>query len=156
MSDVQRFGPAKLISRNAQKSIFGVFRRSRYRQIYWVNSFHCFLVSFQLMSRSLNSLSKFARPQNEIGCPSSFVPSKLLSRNINLRYTRTGVRPGPLLVVPTACVPLRSGFGNVRHYANYGMPQNFPGLNGLGQQQQKGDALKEYVHDFLRLFLPRN
>ena len=104
------------------------------------------------MSRSLNSLSKFARPQSEIGCLSSFGPSQLLPRNINLRYTRTCVRPGPLLVVPTACVPLRSGFGNVRHYANFpgGLPQGFP---GLGQQQQKGDALKEYVRG-LYVFLP--
>jgi hypothetical protein len=100
------------------------------------------------MSRSLNSLSKHARPRSEIGWPSSFVPSQLLSRNINLRYTRTCVRRGPLLVVPTACVPLRSGLGNIRHYANFpggGMPQGFP---GLGQQQQKGDALKEYVCGF--------
>ena len=97
-------------------------------------------------------LSKFARPQ--IGRSSSFVPSQLLSRNINLRYTRTCVRPAPLLVVPTACVPLRSGFGNVRHYATSGIPFNFP---GLGQQQQKGDALKEYVRGFFRVFpCPRN
>ena len=105
------------------------------------------------MSRSLNSLSKFARPQSEIRCLSSFAPSQLLLKNINLRYTRTCVRPGPLLVVPTACVPLRSGFGNVRHYANFpggGLPQGFP---GLGQQQQKGDALKEYVCR-LYVFLP--
>jgi len=105
------------------------------------------------MSRSLNSLSKFARPQNEIGCTSSFVPSLLLPRNINLRYTRTCVRPGPLLVVPTAYVPLQSVLGNVRHYANFpggGMPQGFP---GLGQQQQKGDALKEYVRGFYVFFL---
>ena len=101
------------------------------------------------MSRSLSSLSKLARPQSEFG---SFVPLQLLSRNFNLRYTRTCVRPGPLLVVPTACVPLRSGFGNVRHYAN-GIPHNFPGLN-LGQQQQKGDALKEYVRGFYVLFSP--
>ena len=26
---------------NIHKSIFGIFRRSRYRQICWVNSFHC-------------------------------------------------------------------------------------------------------------------
>ena len=99
------------------------------------------------MSRSLNSLSKFARPHTEIGCSSSFGPSQLLPtrRNISHLYTRTCIRPGPLLVVPTACVPLRSGFGNVRQYANFpggGLPQGFP---GLGQQQQKGDALKEYV-----------
>jgi hypothetical protein len=99
------------------------------------------------MSRSLNSLSKFARPQSEIGCHSSFVPTQLLPRNISLRDTRTCVRSGRLLVIPTACVPLRSGFGNVRHYANFpgGIPQGFP---GLGQQQQKGDALKEYVRSF--------
>jgi hypothetical protein len=105
------------------------------------------------MSRSLNSLSKFVRPQSDIVRPSSFLPSQLLPRNISLRYTRTCVRPGPLLVVPTACVPLRSGFGNVRHYANFpgGFPQGFP---GLGQQQQKGDALKEYVCCFYVFFLP--
>ena len=101
------------------------------------------------MSRSLNSLSKLAQPQSKFG---SFVPSQLLSRNISLRYIRTCVRPGPLLVVPTACVPLRSGFGSIRHYAN-GIPHNFPGLN-LGQPQQKGDALKEYVRGFYVLFSP--
>ena len=103
------------------------------------------------MSRSLYSVSKFVRPQSEIGRLSSFVPSQLLPRNIGLRYTRTSVRPGPLLVVPTACVPLRSSFGNIRHYANFpgGMPQGFP---GLGQQQQKGDALKEYVRSFYVFF----
>lgn len=101
------------------------------------------------MSRLHNSLSKFVRPPTELGGVSSFVPSQLLSRNISLRYTRTCVRPGPLLVVPTACVPLRSGDGNVRHYANgpgRGMPL---GGFSLGQQQQKGDALKEYVRGFL-------
>ena len=107
------------------------------------------------MSRSLYSVSKFVRPQSEIGRPSSFAPSQLLPRNIGLRYTRTSVRPGPLLVVPTACVPLRSSFGSIRHYANFpgGMPQGFP---GLGQQQQKGDALKEYVRSFYVFFSPWN
>ena len=124
------------------------------RNFFW--STCCFgIVSFffQLMSRSLNSLSKYARPRSEIGRPSSFVPSQLPPRNVNLRYTRTCVRP-PLLVVPTACVPLRSGLGNIRHYANFpggGMPQGFP---GLGQQQQKGDALKEYVCGFYVFFFP--
>ena len=101
------------------------------------------------MSRSLNSLSKFARPQSEVG---SFLPSQLLPRNICLRYSRTCIRAGPLLAIPnSACVPLRSGFGNIRHYANFpgGLPQGFP---GLGQQQQKGDALKEYVRVFYVLF----
>ena len=105
-----------------------------------------------LMSRSLNSLSKFARPQSEIGCLSSLVSSQLLSRNVCLRYTRLCVRSEPLLVIPTACVPLRSSLGNVRHYANFpggGMPQGFP---FLGQQQQKGDALKEYVRSFCVFF----
>ena len=57
-------------------------------------------------------------------------------------------------MVPTACVPLRSGFGNVRHYANLpgGIPQGFP---GLGQQQQKGDALKEYVRGLYILSFPK-
>ena len=102
------------------------------------------------MSRSLNSLSNFARPQSEVG---SFLPSQLLPRNICLRYSRISIRSGPLLAIPTACVPLRSGFGNIRHYANFpgGLPQGFP---GLGQQQQKGDALKEYVRGFYVLFFP--
>lgn len=78
--------------------------------------------------------------------------SRLLSRNISVRYTRTScVRSGPLLVAPTACVSsptLRNGFGNIRHYANPpggGIPGGgFPGFS-LGQQPQKGDALKDYV-----------
>jgi hypothetical protein len=89
----------------------------------------------------VNSLSKFTRP------------SQFLLRNFS-----TCIRAGPSLVVPTACVPFRSGFGNVRHYANPpggGIPGGgFPGFS-LGQQQQKGDALKEYVR-FFNLFKSKN
>jgi hypothetical protein len=105
----------------------------------------------------MSRLLKSVRPSIPIAHVSPFLPSQSLSRNITLRYTRTCVRP-PLLVVPRACVALQGGFGNVRHYANPpegGMPRGFSAFN-LGQQPQKGDALKEYVRVFLLTFCSRS
>ena len=114
--------------------------------ISWQTSSSKILSLRRIMSRLLTSLPKFAHPPSEIWSTSSFV------RRFSVQYARTCVRPGPLLVVPTACVP-RSGFRHARHYANApggggGMPGGgFPGFS-LGQQQQKGDALKDYVRGF--------
>jgi hypothetical protein len=68
------------------------------------------------------------------------------------RYARTRTHPGPLLVVPSACVAIpRLPHAVSRCYSNGigggggGPPKGgFPSFS-LGPQHQKGEALKEYV-----------
>ncbi|KAH9479148.1 Heat shock protein 78, mitochondrial [Psilocybe cubensis] len=75
-----------------------------------------------------------------------------------LLYSRTRTRPGPLLLVPSACVSLpRSGvLQNLRHYAigpgggGPGGGGGFPGFS-FGQPQAKGEALKEYSVDLTQM-----
>jgi hypothetical protein len=72
------------------------------------------------------------------------------------RYTRTRIQHGPRFLVPNACVPLRKprGVHQWRHYSNKppgGGAGGFPGLS-LGSQHQKGEALKEYVSSFTKIF----
>jgi hypothetical protein len=78
---------------------------------------------------------------------SSLSTSQHTTRRSGLQYARTRTRPGPLLVVPSACVALRGGVQSLRGYANGaggGGGKGFPGFS-LGPQHQKGEALKEYV-----------
>ena len=84
----------------------------------------------------------------------TFIPKLTGTRHAfstSTRYARTRTRPGPLLVVPTACVAIpRPPHAASRYYSNGiggggGPPKGgFPSFT-MGPQHQKGEALKEYV-----------
>jgi len=104
------------------------------------------------MSRFLSTSSKLAQaPSTRVRLLSN-ASTLSSSRNEILRYTRTRARSGPFLLVPTACISIPNGFlnGIARSYSTGpGGGQGgggFPGFS-LGQQHQKGDALKQYVRE---------
>ncbi|PPR01557.1 hypothetical protein CVT24_005883 [Panaeolus cyanescens] len=76
------------------------------------------------------------------------------ARGLNQQYVRTRSTPGPLLLVPTACVALRGGFQSYRYASGPGGGSGggggFPGFS-MGPQHQKGEALKEYSVDLTQL-----
>lgn len=107
------------------------------------------------MSRILASTKLFSRFSPTV---TKGFDSISQSSRTALQYARTRTRPGPLILVPSACIALRTG---LRHYANgpRGPPGGgaggggFPGFS-LGPQHQKGDALKEYVRSRTHLLRP--
>ncbi|KAF9038696.1 P-loop containing nucleoside triphosphate hydrolase protein [Panaeolus papilionaceus] len=75
------------------------------------------------------------------------------TRDLNQLYVKTRRIPGPLLLVPTACVALRGGFQSYRYASGPGGGAGgggFPGFS-MGPQHQKGDALKEYSVDLTQM-----
>ncbi|KIM39539.1 hypothetical protein M413DRAFT_447019 [Hebeloma cylindrosporum] len=105
------------------------------------------------MSRVFASTKSFSR------LPPIATANVAQSSRTVVQYARTRMRPGPLILVPSAYIALRTGFQSPRHYANgprgppgggAGGGGGFPGFS-LGQQHQKGDALKEYSVDLTEL-----
>ncbi|KAF8194661.1 P-loop containing nucleoside triphosphate hydrolase protein [Pholiota molesta] len=106
--------------------------------------------------QSLRSLRPAAAPHTSMFQRTRLLSSLSINKSLTrtgLQYARTRTHPGPLLVVPSACVALRGGVQSLRGYANGaggGGGKGFPGFS-LGPQHQKGEALKEYSVDLTEL-----